>query len=171
MNNGGLLCTAVLSPLSQSTAMLTVIQPTVPVHNPWVSTDNLASASADAAADLPEVVSSVLGVVYDIMEKDGDVVYGKEYFKNNLSMSCVKYCFVGCLFMNVYGYYTSDKPNDDSVPEWVQQELNQGPMSQSILETWFPQSDHSGVSSNLMESMRYGALILYKAKGSNVGLR
>ncbi|TWW75430.1 Treslin TopBP1-interacting checkpoint and replication regulator [Takifugu flavidus] len=40
------------------------------------------------------------------------------------------------------------------VPEWAQQEVIVHSLSCGVLESWFPLSDQSGVSSHLMESMR-----------------
>lgn len=68
----GLVSSAVLSPLSHSTALLTVLQPGITQHEPWLAVETSGPAAADGSADLPDVVSSVLGVVYDIMEEDGD---------------------------------------------------------------------------------------------------
>ncbi|XP_044518420.1 treslin [Gracilinanus agilis] len=46
----------------------------------------------------------------------------------------------------------SDTFVDIPVPEWAQQELSQThPWSVAIVEKWFPFSNHSGASSNLME--------------------
>ncbi|XP_074532961.1 treslin isoform X2 [Halichoeres trimaculatus] len=121
VNICGLVCSAVLSPLSHSSALLTVLQPEI-TQLQFPSSENIAPATADTSADLPEVVSSVLGVVYDMMEKDGE----------NLE----------------------DKSKDYQVPEWAQQEVSHRPLTAGVLESWFPQSDQAGVSSNLMESMR-----------------
>lgn len=74
----GLLCSALLAPLSPSTALLTVLQPGLPefsqvtqslqvAQNPVVS-----EASANVPPGLPDVVSRVLGVVFDMMEEDGE---------------------------------------------------------------------------------------------------
>ncbi|XP_029010503.1 treslin isoform X2 [Betta splendens] len=122
VNDGDLVCSAVLSPLSQSTALLTILQPGVTQCEQILTTDLMAPAAAETSADLPDVVSSVLGVVYEIMEEDG--------------------------------YSSDDKLKDPPVPDWAQQELNCCPLTTSVLETWFPQSDQSGVSSHLMESMK-----------------
>ncbi|XP_018541184.2 LOW QUALITY PROTEIN: treslin [Lates calcarifer] len=122
VNDSGLVCSAVLSPLSYSTALLTILQPGITQHNPLLTAETVAPATADTSADLPDVVSSVLGVVYEIMEEDGD--------------------------------HVDDKPKDHPVPEWAQQEVSHCPLTTGMLETWFPQSDQSGVSSHLMESMR-----------------
>lgn len=72
MNDSGLVCSAVLSPLSHTTALLTILQSGVTQHNQFLSTEVIAPATAETSAELPDVVSSVLGVVYDIMEKDDD---------------------------------------------------------------------------------------------------
>ena len=71
------MCTAVLSPLSHSTALLIILQPGITQHEQLLTTETIAPATADTSADLPDVVSSVLGVVYDIMEEDGDSGDGK----------------------------------------------------------------------------------------------
>jgi len=49
------------------------------------------------------------------------------------------------------------------VPDWADQELKQGSCSRrnGVVEGWFPLSDQSGISSNLMESMRFGILELF----------
>lgn len=75
---GGLVCSALVSPLSPSTALVTVLQPGLPefsevtqslqvAQNPVVS-----EASTGGSAGLPDVVSRVLGVVFDMMEEDGE---------------------------------------------------------------------------------------------------
>ena len=65
----GLICSAVLSPLSSFTALLTVFHPALIRNNDVLTADVIAP---DASVDLPEVVSSVLGVVYDIMDREGE---------------------------------------------------------------------------------------------------
>lgn len=55
-----------------------------------------------------------------------------------------------------YSCYSSDQPKDHQVPEWAQQEIGKCPLTTGMLESWFPQSDQSGVSPHLMESIRYG---------------
>ncbi|XP_070686769.1 treslin [Pempheris klunzingeri] len=121
VNDSGLVCSAVLSPLSHSTALLTILQSGVTQHDLFLTT-KIIPTTAESSAELPDVVSSVLGVVYDIMAEDGDSV--------------------------------DDQPKDHQVPEWAQQEVNHSPLPTGVLESWFPQSDQSGVSSHLMESMR-----------------
>ncbi|KAM7415056.1 hypothetical protein PAMA_019741 [Pampus argenteus] len=122
VNDNGLMSSAVLSPLSHVTALLTVLQPQVTENDPLLAPEIIAPATAETSSDLPDVVSSVLGVVYDIMEQDGDGI--------------------------------DDQPNNHPVPEWVQQEVGRCPLTTGVLESWFPQSDQSGVSSHLMESLR-----------------
>lgn len=76
VNVCGLLCSAVLSPLSPSTALLTILQPGVSHFTQFTQFTQhplTADATADGLAELPDVVSSVLGVVYDMMEEDGKV--------------------------------------------------------------------------------------------------
>ncbi|XP_036400192.1 treslin [Megalops cyprinoides] len=126
VSNGGLSSTAVLSPLSAYTALLTVIQPQVGLVGDVLSADVVSPATGETSADLPDIVTSVLSVVYDIMndeeESTGELT--------QVTGTCV--------------------------PEWVQQELNHwsSPVTAGLVEGWFPQSDESGVSSHLMESMR-----------------
>ncbi|XP_060892071.1 treslin [Labrus mixtus] len=72
VNDGSLVCSAVLSPLSHSTALLTVIQSGFTQHEQFPAAENISPATDETSAELPEVVSSVLGVVYDIMEEDSD---------------------------------------------------------------------------------------------------
>ena len=59
---------AILSPLSAGTALLTLSRP----DSRLLSTQDIAPVPEDRSAELPQVVSSVLGVVCDIMEKEGD---------------------------------------------------------------------------------------------------
>ncbi|KAF3855182.1 hypothetical protein F7725_023237 [Dissostichus mawsoni] len=122
VKDSGLVYSAVLSPLSHTTALLTILQSGVAQNEQILTSEIIAPATSETSADLPDVVSSVLGVVYDIMEEDGDTV--------------------------------EDQPIDHQVPEWAQQEVRRRPLTTGVLECWFPQSDQSGVSSHLMESMR-----------------
>ncbi|XP_054476516.1 treslin [Anoplopoma fimbria] len=124
VNDSGLVCSAILSPMSNSTALLTILQSGVTQHDQFLTTEIIAPATAETSADLPEVVSSVLGVVYDIMEEDEDEDT------------------------------VDDQPKDHQVPEWAQQEVSLCPLTTCVLDSWFPQSDQSGLSSHLMESMR-----------------
>lgn len=119
VSEGGVVCSAVLSVMSSCTALLTVLQPLVTQHLP----DSLVSSeTTDDSADLPDVVSSVLNVIYGIMEND----------------DC------------------SDQVKLPLVPDWANQELKQESCSRKngLVEGWFPLSDQSGISCNLMESMR-----------------
>ncbi|XP_053174522.1 treslin [Scomber japonicus] len=122
VSDSGLVSSAVLSPLSHFTALLTVLQPRITQNDQLLTADIVAPAAAETSSDLPDVVSSVLGVVYDIMEEDGDGI--------------------------------DDQPISHPVPEWAQQELGHYPLTTGVLESWFPQSDQSGVSPHLMESLR-----------------
>uniref|UniRef100_A0A673ABI2 Treslin N-terminal domain-containing protein n=1 Tax=Sphaeramia orbicularis TaxID=375764 RepID=A0A673ABI2_9TELE len=119
LDDGNLLCSAVLSHLSPCTALLTVLQPGLSQHC-QVLTSKQISASAEVSADLPDVVSSMLGVVCDMKEDDRD----------------------------------ADQVKDNPVPEWAQREVGYRSMTAGLLDNWFPQSDQSGVSSHLIESMR-----------------
>ncbi|XP_012717946.2 treslin [Fundulus heteroclitus] len=122
VSHDGLLCPAIFSPLSQSTALLTIVQPLILQHEQLLKTEITAPVAAESSADLPDVVNSVLSVIYDIMNEDGDE--------------------------------TNGEVEDPPAPEWALQELSQRPATANMLETWFPQSDQSGVSTNLMESIR-----------------
>lgn len=77
VNDSGLVRSAVLSPLSHSTALLTILQSAVSQHNQFLTTEIIAPATGESSTELPDVVSSVLGVVYDIMEEDGDTINGE----------------------------------------------------------------------------------------------
>ncbi|RVE71364.1 hypothetical protein OJAV_G00050930 [Oryzias javanicus] len=70
----GLVCSAVLSPLSHSTALLTILQPEIPQHRQLLKTH---AGAAQTSTELPDVVSSVLGVVYDIMNQEEDAFNDK----------------------------------------------------------------------------------------------
>ncbi|XP_061139291.1 treslin isoform X2 [Syngnathus typhle] len=124
--HSGQSSSAILSPLSNSSALLAVLQPSIVWHRHLDNTDIISSSSgtAETSADLPEVVSSVLGVVYDMMEQDD-------------------------------GSPDDEQPNVPyAVPEWAQQELGRGSPKIGLCETWFPHSDQSGVTSHLMESFK-----------------
>ncbi|KAM4619161.1 treslin [Polymixia lowei] len=124
VNDGDLVCSAVLSPMSAFTALLTVLRPGITQDHQLLGADVITPATTNTSADLPDVVSSVLGVVYDIMEEE-----------DNAGV---------------------DQLKEPQVPEWAQQELKHwsSPLTTGLMESWFPQSDQSGVSSHLMESMR-----------------
>ncbi|KAI3371069.1 hypothetical protein L3Q82_023703, partial [Scortum barcoo] len=122
VNDSGLMYSAVLSPTSHCTALLTVLHSGDTRHDQLLTSDIIGPATAESSAELPDVVSSVLEVVYNIMEEDSDSV--------------------------------DDQPTDHQVPEWAQQEVSHCPLTTGVLENWFPQSDQSGVSPHLMESMR-----------------
>lgn len=119
VTDGGLLCTAVLAPLSPSAALLSLLVPDVAQQLQF-----LTSGTTEPSWDLPDVVSSVLGVVYDIMDHS-DGAEGED-----------------------------GRSGDHPVPEWAQQEPKLHPVTGGVLERWFPLSDQSGVSPHLMESMR-----------------
>lgn len=94
MNVCGLLCSAVLSPLSPSTALLTILQPGVSHFTQFTQHPLTADTTANGLAELPDVVSSVLGVVYDMMEEDGKIfcllflLECVNFTKLNLSLHC-----------------------------------------------------------------------------------
>lgn len=70
MNEGGVVCSAVLSVLSSCTAQLTVLQPLVTQEDQLLPTHVVPLDTTDISSDLPDVVSSVLNVMYDIMEDE-----------------------------------------------------------------------------------------------------
>ncbi|XP_077452629.1 treslin isoform X2 [Stigmatopora argus] len=115
---------AVLSPLSNFTGLLTLLQPNFNRHQHDHDIEITSTAGTrEISPDLPEVVNSVLGVVYDMLEEDN-------------------------------GSIDEQQNVDDAIPEWAKQELSQCSPNVGLLETWFPHSNHSGVTSNLMESLR-----------------
>ncbi|XP_018620505.2 treslin isoform X3 [Scleropages formosus] len=125
VSDGDMTHTAVFAPLSTSTALLFVVRLQDTYLEEVLSTNPISMATAMPSTDLPDVVSSVLNVVYDIMEDDD-----KEESPNGQGNS--------------------------PVPEWVHHELRTcaGSFPAVLFETWFPWSDQSGVSSQLMESIR-----------------
>lgn len=118
VSEDGLVRSAVLSPMSHCSALLSVLQ-TGPSELDRVCLSSDPSGF-ESPSDLPAVVSSVLEVVYNIMEDDRD----------------------------------DDNGSSCSVPEWAQQELCHNSGKSGATQTWLPQSDLSGVSSHLMESIR-----------------
>ncbi|XP_048829373.1 treslin isoform X2 [Brienomyrus brachyistius] len=125
VSEAGTTHTAVLSALSPSTALLTLIQPQTAHLEDVLSSGLMSAESGPPASDLPDIVSSVLNVVYDIMESDD------EEAGHAVTAAGLRF------------------------PDWVQQELSQRscPLSSGLVEAWFPYSDWAGVSSHLMESM------------------
>ncbi|KAL1247593.1 hypothetical protein QQF64_022969 [Cirrhinus molitorella] len=71
VSEGGVVYSAVLSVLSSCTAQLAVFQPLVTQEDQPLSADLVSMDTTDISSDLPDVVSSVLNVMYDIM-KDED---------------------------------------------------------------------------------------------------
>ncbi|KAJ8247496.1 hypothetical protein GJAV_G00247070 [Gymnothorax javanicus] len=117
--------TAVLAPLSASTALLVMVRlPATPVEE-VLSADIVSPATAENSADLPDIVSSVLSVVYDIM--------------NDEDVSGEAASTAGC------------SPPEWAQQEL---DLWSYPVTAGVVEGWFPHSDQSGISSHLMESMR-----------------
>ncbi len=70
VNERGVVCSAVLSVLSSCTAQLTVLQPLVTQEDQLLPTHIVPLDTADISNDLPDVVSSVLNVIYDIIEDE-----------------------------------------------------------------------------------------------------
>ncbi|TNN79920.1 Treslin [Liparis tanakae] len=62
VNDGGPAHSAVLSPRSPSTALLTVLRPGVALHDRLLTAQIPGPAAPETSAELPEIVSSVLGV-------------------------------------------------------------------------------------------------------------
>ncbi|XP_019729447.1 treslin isoform X2 [Hippocampus comes] len=122
--HSGQSSSAVLSPWSNFTALLTVLRPADTQCHRLGNIDIISNSGTDEiSADLPEVVNSVLGIVYEMMEQDSD---------STDEQPAVPYV----------------------VPEWARQELGHCSPRVGLCETWFPHSDHSGVTSHLMESFR-----------------
>ncbi|XP_072474256.1 treslin isoform X2 [Notamacropus eugenii] len=60
---------------------------------------------------------------------------------------------VNSVLNQIHNAHENSNTSDIPVPEWAQQELGRThPWSASVIEKWFPFSNHSGASSNLMES-------------------
>ncbi|XP_051548860.1 treslin-like isoform X2 [Myxocyprinus asiaticus] len=70
VSEGGVVCSAVLSVLSSCTALVTVLQPLVTLGDEHLPASFISSETADISTDLPDVVSSVLNVMYDTMENE-----------------------------------------------------------------------------------------------------
>ncbi|XP_016093133.1 treslin-like isoform X2 [Sinocyclocheilus grahami] len=70
MSEGGEVGSAVLSVLSSCMAQLTVLQPLVSQEDQLLPAHVVPLDSTDISSDLPDVVSSVLNVMYDIMEDE-----------------------------------------------------------------------------------------------------
>ncbi|KPP69787.1 Treslin-like [Scleropages formosus] len=107
VSDGDMTHTAVFAPLSTSTALLFVVRLQDTYLEEVLSTNPISMATAMPSTDLPDVVSSVLNVVYDIMEDDD-----KEESPNGQSVCLIEYLFlqarVTVLFQN--GYTTSSEP-------------------------------------------------------------
>ncbi|XP_068954688.1 treslin isoform X2 [Petaurus breviceps papuanus] len=60
---------------------------------------------------------------------------------------------VNSVLNQIHNSHENCNTSDIPVPEWAQQELGRThPWTASVVEKWFPFSNHSGASSNLMES-------------------
>lgn len=70
VSEGDVVCSAVLSVLSSCTAQITVLQPLLAQEGQLLPADLVSLDTTDISGDLPDVVSSVLSVMYDIMEED-----------------------------------------------------------------------------------------------------
>ncbi|XP_041073795.1 treslin-like [Polyodon spathula] len=113
-------CTGVLSPLSATTALLTLLYPEPTSDGGLLLNELVSQGSDELSTDLPDIVSSVLNHVYDCIEDEQE-----------------------------------NSTEDPSIPDWAQQELSlTHPGPSALVEGWFPLSDQSGLSSNLMESIR-----------------
>uniref|UniRef100_A0A8C1Q4I8 Treslin N-terminal domain-containing protein n=1 Tax=Cyprinus carpio TaxID=7962 RepID=A0A8C1Q4I8_CYPCA len=69
VSEGGVVCSAVLYVLSSCMAQLTVLQPLVTQEDQLLPT-HVPLDCTDISSDLPDVVSSVLNVMYNIMEDE-----------------------------------------------------------------------------------------------------
>ncbi|KAK7880672.1 hypothetical protein WMY93_032670 [Mugilogobius chulae] len=137
----GLARPALLSPLSLSSALLSLSPHCCSEVNTTLS---CSLSSAPEIHELPEVVSSVLGVVYDIMERDEEQERGGDAEEQERGAEQVP----------GQTRVPEQVPGQSSVPEWAQQELSQTVFTPGSVQSWFPQSDCSGVSANLMENIR-----------------
>lgn len=80
MCHSGQSSSAVLSPWSNFTALLTVLRPADTRRHHRGNSDIISNSGTDEiSADLPEVVNNVLGIVYEMMEQDGDGTDGKDW--------------------------------------------------------------------------------------------
>ncbi|KAA0724360.1 Treslin TopBP1-interacting checkpoint and replication regulator [Triplophysa tibetana] len=70
VSEGGVVCSAVLSVMSSCTALLTVLQPLVTQGYEHLPDNLVSSETTDEFTDMPDVVSSVLNVIYGIMENE-----------------------------------------------------------------------------------------------------
>lgn len=75
VDDGGLLCSAVLSPLSPSAALLSLLPPDVAQARLLLT--HQTSPAATGSTHLPRVVGGLLGVVCDLMEHS-DTTDGEE---------------------------------------------------------------------------------------------
>ncbi|KAL4624302.1 treslin isoform X1 [Arapaima gigas] len=125
VSDGDMAHTAIFSPLSTSTALLAVIN----LHNLYLddilSTNPISVATTTPSIDLPDVVSSVLNVVYDIME-DEDQEESRNGKRSPPVLEWAQHELEHCA----------------------------GSLPTVLVEAWFPWSDQSGISSHLMESIR-----------------
>ncbi|KAJ0029126.1 hypothetical protein NQD34_004123 [Periophthalmus magnuspinnatus] len=140
----GLVRAALLSPLSLSSALLSLPSPH-PSHPGDCPLEDRALSysplSTPEGPELPEVVSSVLGVVYDIMKRDEE----EEEIPGQAPVPVL--------------------PGQILIPEWALQELSQTWSRAGCAKSWFPQSDYSGVSANLMENIRLLHAVPEEASG------
>ncbi|XP_010002368.1 PREDICTED: treslin, partial [Chaetura pelagica] len=114
-------CTAVLSPLSESSALLAILsaESKAEVQRHSLEGTVVEDSPQDHSLCIPDVVCSVLSKIDTLVED---------------SLASME---------------------ETSVPEWVQRELSHtGGWHPSVLETWYPSSNHCGASSDLMESFR-----------------
>lgn len=152
--------------MSSCTALLTVLQPLVTQGNEHLPDNLVSSETTDDFTDLPDVVSSVLNVIYGIMENEDcsgicfmfacficAVLPFKSTRYYHLSFFVAITTYVEILQLMCLWFPDQVKP---LVPDWASQELKQEscPRNNGLVEGWFPLSDQSGISCNLMESMR-----------------
>ncbi|XP_030621135.1 treslin [Chanos chanos] len=121
---GDLVCSALLSPLSSSVALLTLLQPVVTQEDQALTADLILPETVENSSDLPDVVSSVLGVMFNIMDNEKD-----DHSEPAES--------------SVVPDWAGQELKQQSASVWS-----------GLAQTWFPHSDASGVSCHLMESMR-----------------
>lgn len=82
-------CTGVLSPLSATTALLTLLYPEPTSDGGLLLNELVSQGSDELSTDLPDIVSSVLNHVYDCIEDEQENSSG-EVLQYNYSMGPAK---------------------------------------------------------------------------------
>uniref|UniRef100_A0A8C4TJU6 Treslin n=1 Tax=Erpetoichthys calabaricus TaxID=27687 RepID=A0A8C4TJU6_ERPCA len=117
--------TGVLSPLSPTTALLTVLLPRPLYEADELMNKVIVQSTDDTSSDLSDILSHVLKHNQQMEEHQNN--------SSDADISEIDYI----------------------VPEWVQQELKMSDsVTSTAVEDWFLMSDLAGISSNLMELIR-----------------